>query len=159
MTGNATAINAGLDGMSPQFRSTEAGEAFRKAREVLTTASPSRPSDVPRYIIYLVDGAVSNATDLASEALITRNMGIEVYAAGFSPAAKFDDLFIATGSVDRIRQVNSDLELDQFVVPLAFYLCQGKFGFYPGDISGCLGHLETDSYLKGSTVRLRLVLT
>ncbi|KAK3772153.1 hypothetical protein RRG08_013699 [Elysia crispata] len=124
MTGNATAINAGLDSMTPEFLSTEAGQAFRKAREVLDTASPARPADVPRYIIYLVDGAVSNATDLAAQALVTKNMGIEVYAAGFSAAAKFDDLFIATGSVDRIRQVDSDLELDQFVVPLAYYLCQ-----------------------------------
>ena len=32
MTGNATAINAGLDSMTPEFLSTEAGQAFRKAR-------------------------------------------------------------------------------------------------------------------------------
>ncbi|GFR81360.1 collagen alpha-6(VI) chain-like [Elysia marginata] len=124
MTGNATVINLALDAMAPEFRSTEAGQAFRKARELLDNATPPRPADVPRYIIYLVDGAVSNDTDLAVEALITRNTGIEVYAAGFSPAAKFNDLLIATGSLDRIRQVDSDLDLGQFVDPLAYYLCQ-----------------------------------
>ena len=50
----------------------------------------------------------------------------QVYAAGFSPAAKFNDLFIATGAVDRIRQVDSDRDLDQFLDPLAYYLCQSE---------------------------------
>ena len=44
MTGNATAINVGVDSMRPEFSSTEAGQAFRKAREVLENASPPRPA-------------------------------------------------------------------------------------------------------------------
>ena len=44
MTGNATAINVGVDSMRPEFSSTEAGQAFRKAGEVLENASPPRPA-------------------------------------------------------------------------------------------------------------------
>ncbi|GFO02335.1 hypothetical protein PoB_002884000, partial [Plakobranchus ocellatus] len=78
LTDNTTAINHALDNIEPQYLNTKAGLAFRKAREALETARPPRADDVPRYIIYLVDGAVSNVTDLALETQATRDKGIDV---------------------------------------------------------------------------------
>ncbi|XP_012941299.1 uncharacterized protein LOC106012551 [Aplysia californica] len=113
-----------VDNVDPEYQNTQAGLAFKAAQGVFSGAVPQRSPDTRKVILYLVDGTVTNKTELTIEAQTIRRRGVEVFAVGFAPAALEIDLLLASGNPQNIFRVNSDLELESGVGNLTDFLCQ-----------------------------------